>query len=137
MSDLPPITRIKFDDVTDAPKWFEPFLDKLNQELEYLRAAFDKGITLAGNVEGMLKELQIRTRANYETGEFTEIRFDSGVPGKLNACDVKQAIDLADPTAVLAGPLSADWRDAAGQVRIRYVSGLRPSRRYLVRFHVW
>lgn len=135
---LPPLALIKREDVTDAPEWFEGFLDKLNPELEFLRSVFNGGITLAGNVQGITKTLQIRTQAGYAPdGEFTVVRFATGLPAAIRACDVKQVIDLDDENAVLAGPYYADWRGASGEVRVRFISGLLPSHRYQITFHVW
>jgi hypothetical protein len=128
---LPPLRRIQTADVPGAEPWFGPFLDNLNRVLEYLYVRFDKGISLAGNISGIVKELEVRTGTTYVDGEFSVLRFDAGF-SPITAVIVAKVMDRDAPTAVLSGAFSADWRSNGKEVSIRWISGLEPERRYTV-----
>lgn len=134
MSGVPPVKRIQAKDVPGSPAWTERLYALLNQQFDFLVAAFAKGITIQDNVRGLYKDLQITTGADYDDGVFTVVSFETGLTDVLE-CRVCQVIDRDFPDAVLSGPFSCDWRASSGRVSIRWVSGLEVSHRYFLR--VW
>lgn len=133
MSGLPNIPQLTRSDVREAPAWADPILKVLNSTRDYLVSAFNGGIDVS-NLRVHIRELEVRTGATYTSGVFTAVTFQTGIKAKLIDVRVLQVIDLDDPEAVLSGNHGIDWRDDAGLARVRWISGLRASKRYWVRF---
>lgn len=133
---LPPVRSIKRDDIPGAPSWVEPLLDYLNRLTNYLYIAFDGGINIGGNVQGFVKDIDVRTQSDYTSGEFDIIKFKVDL-GTVTSVTPLQVIDQSVPDAVLAGPVWIDWRATGGLISIRWVSGLEASRRYSMKVHVF
>lgn len=129
---------IKREDLPGAPSWVDPLLLGYNQTVKQVNAATNKGgLTLSGNIAGSVREVQVQTQANYASGEFEILEMQSGIQTRANACHILQVINVDSTEAVLSGPYHADWRDQGGRMVVRWISGLAPSSRYTVRFHIW
>lgn len=126
-------------DVPGAPSWMRPVFAFLNSIVELVNRAFAGGITFQENIRCAIVELQVQTGATYGTaGEFTTVKFLSGLSAKPIACEVVYVQDRDLPDAVLAGPhaCTGAWRESSGEISVKWISGLENSRRYIVRFRV-
>jgi hypothetical protein len=133
----PGLKKVRLEDLQNAPTWVDPLVEAVNRTTELLNAKLDGGISLADDIAGTLKTVDLRTGADYTSGEFPAFSFRSELSSKVNAVEILQVIDRDAPDAVLSGPYSADWREQSGQVTVRRISGLDASKRFRVRLHVW
>jgi hypothetical protein len=140
VSGLPPLKRIGPQDVPLAPSWMAPVFAFLNAIVDYLIQLADGGVSIADNLPGAVIELEVRTTADYDDGEFTRVRFPHGLPANQRALGVKilRVIDLGFPDAVLSGSMSCDgaWRENGKDILVDWIDGLEASHRYRVRFWV-
>ncbi len=136
------LKRLRLQDLPGAPKWAEKLVDAHNEVVDSIDQSLSKGgITLAANL-GSVKELEVRTTASYADpgGEFTRIRFPSGLVGrKASMVIIGYAQDLDFPDAALSGPIGCEgaWRESGGMIIVDWVTGLEASHRYRLRFGVF
>jgi len=135
MSGLPNIPQVTRSDVRDAPAWVDPILRVLSITRDYLIQLADGGIDQS-NLRSHIRELEVRTGADYPDGELERVEFETALVGKLIEVRVLKIWDRDDPEGVLSGSFGCQggWTQDAGRVRIRWIDDLQPSKRYGVVF---
>lgn len=136
MAKLPTIKQVTREDLRDAPDWIEKLLTPLNQFMGSVYQALNGDLSIGANVRGSVRELRVTTSATYDTGDFPEVEFASGLNVKATSCQVAQISVFTDPEAVITGGVFAHWAERSGRIVIKYIAGLENSTKYTVRFLV-
>lgn len=136
MAALPTIKLINREDLKDAPDWIERLLTPLNQFMGATYTAL-RTLTFQQNIRSSVRELRFDTPADYTTGGFPELEFDTGIGVKAIGVQMLQIWVHGDTEAVITGAPVPNWIERAGKIKVKYVSGLENSTKYTARFLVF
>lgn len=129
---LPSQRKILREDLKDAPSWINGIIDPLNSFMQMVYQALNKNIN-EDNLASQIKEITYKTPASYPIMEVIE--FQSILRTKAVGCSILQIVDKNSHVPAL-GPCYAPWVDNNGAIQIYPITGLEPSRTYIVRLRI-
>ena len=131
MAKLPSITRVRREDIPDAPDWIEKLLTPLNQFMESVYGALNKNLALEANVTAQIKELTFSTDTSGAIQG--DLSFQRTLKTKAKGLLVLQLLEDADNHTPHEGAVHVDWLDISGVIEIYAISELSPSTDYRIR----
>jgi hypothetical protein len=136
MSALPPIQSINVEHViqSDGSIDARKFLFAINQFMGSVCAALNRGIAVGENTAWQLKDVPIQTGATVD-GSFPQLfALEKWMPPIPAAVICVGAKNLTTPSTIFYEPPQVDWEPVGDwRVRLRYVSGLDVSTKYLLK----
>ena len=134
MARLSAVSKIRREDVPEAPDWFGRFLGTINSFFENVVLALNGRLTFADNIQSQTKVLGFTTSSTYISGDdFPTLKFQTTLPVKAQALLILQIQKADDITQLIAGGTSLKWFEVERQININFVSGLEDSTDYTLR----
>lgn len=131
MAKLPSTKRILKEDIPDAPGWTTRIIGPLNQLIESVYSALNKNITFRDNIDSQIKELDFQTPSDYSTKGFNKLQFQRLTRVRAEGVLVLQIFEKESNELVLE-PVSIAWSEANNEIRVVYITGLKPDTKYRV-----
>lgn len=132
---LPQQKKILREDLKDAPGWVNGITSPVNTFMENVYNSLNRNLTLGENIASFTQELTYTTVNTYPTGQ-TNISFLNQLKTKPIGVMVMQVYDKA--TYIPApGPVYIPWVEVNGSIIVYPITGLEPSKTYLIRVVVF
>jgi len=131
---LPSIRKILREDVKGAPDWVGGIIDPVNSFMEAVYQALNKNITRGENLSGFVKEIVYRTPSTYPSG-VELVEFINQLRGRAIGVEVLQAFDRSTYVAA-PGPVYVPWVENNGSIVVSTITGLEPSKTYIIRLWI-
>lgn len=134
---LPIFRRISEADFPKETKtWIGKILIPLNLFIDQVRNTFNKNITFADNISCQIKELTFSTLPTYSGYDFPALKFAKEFEHKATGLFIMQMEQIPPVLGIQSfWSVWADWVDLGnGNIQINYVTGLRDSMTYKIRF---
>lgn len=132
---LPAQRKILREDLKDAPDWVGGIIDPVNGFMESTYQALNRNITLQDNVASFVKEFPYKTPSAYPAG-VSPVRFQSTLKTKAIGVVLLQVVEK-NSYIPAPGPVYIPWVEDAGNIEIHTITGLEPSKSYIVRVVVF
>lgn len=100
----------------------------INQLLEFVARAMNKGISLDDNINCQIKDLDI-TVDSTGTPKQT-VNFKSELKSQAKGLSVLRAQNLDNPNTYVSGAPFISYEEASGQIAIKNVAGLQADNKY-------
>lgn len=136
MAKLPPIKRILRENIKEAPAWIDRIIVPLNLFLESTYFALNKNITFRENINSEIREIEFTTKSDYTTASpkedgFDYLSFAHSLKSKPEGLTILQITEKSSSSyQIITSPVSLDWTEINGQIRINYITGLKDSTTY-------
>lgn len=131
---LPSQKRILREDLKGAPSWVGPLIDTLNSFMETVYRALNKNVTFSDNIAANVKEFTYKTTSTYPAAQ-DNVEFVSGLKTKASGVLLFQVYETSSYSPP-PGPVYIPWVEINGTIIISTITGLEPSKTYLVRVAV-
>jgi len=134
MANLPSVRRITREDLRGAPEWVNNLLLPLNSFMESVYSALDQNLTLGDNVSAAVTSISFKTRSDYGTASPLTDGFEmqtlaNPLRYRPKAVAIGGVVEK-EKFSILTDPVYLHWEYLNGQIRIKYVAGLQPSKKY-------
>jgi hypothetical protein len=133
MAKLPSIKRIVKEDIQDAPEWIDQLISPLNTFMEEVYFALDNQLSIGDNIRGSLTKITVRTLSTYGNTPVTDnwevVNINNPIGVRPQIVSVGQVTDLNTFLPVI-DPVGVAWDFLNGIIRLKYISGLEPSKKY-------
>ncbi len=134
MAKLSAVSKIRREDLPEAPAWFGRFLATINSFFENVVLALSGRLTFADNIQSQTKVLGFTTPSTYESAnDFTTLKFQSTLPVKAQALLILQIQKDDDITDSIFEGVTPHWFQVELEINISHISGLADSTDYTVR----
>lgn len=135
MAKLPKITRIRREDLPDAPAWISKLLYPLNLFMDGVISAFKGNLTFVDNIRSQIKEISFETSSAYDgtDANFDTVSFLRDMATKPQGLILLQIVKDSDTHAPIEGGVYVDWLDVNGVIEIYLVRGLAVSSKYTMK----
>lgn len=125
---LPTVKRILREDVKEAPEWINGIIGPVNAFFDGVYLTLNKNIDEL-NLASQIKELTVETPSTYPV--MPAIKFQSTLNVRATGLTIMQCLDKATYAGVATG--NPAWVVNNGVVEISEITGLAPSKTYIVR----
>lgn len=139
MAKLPQINRIRREDIPDAEDWIEKLLTPLNQFMEGVYQALNRGIAFNDNLEANLVDVVFTTDAAYATPtDFgSSVTFANPLKKRPVGVVIVSLVPYDNINLSIFAATSVSWRiNYEGQIEIGYITGLAASTKYRAKLMV-
>jgi hypothetical protein len=125
MADLPRIKRFLLEDFASQKEWIGPLFESLNQILDTLYSALNKGLTFRENVRSVVKTLEFTQRSNTYP-----LKFPWGIRGggPTALLVVRVVYNSVAPTTTVG----CDWTYDGESIVINSFFGLTTAEKYKI-----
>ncbi|TGN09984.1 hypothetical protein [Leptospira bandrabouensis] len=131
MANLPSQKRILEQDLgSDVPSWTRKLLSPLNSFFESLYSAFNRDITFRENIRCDYRDIIVTTTANYDSREFTPIKFKNNLKERVDTILISQISEDRAVFTPVYESTSLAWNEYNKEITIHYISGLEPNKSY-------
>ncbi len=131
---LPDLRKILREDVKTKEQWVSAIIDPINSFMNVIYIGFNKNITFSENIRSIIKEVTVVAPSTYPSDQ-SPIKFPNIMSVKATGLWVIQAYEKDTYLPVL-DPVYAARVEDNGVITVSGVSGLSPSKTYMVRFLV-
>ncbi len=119
MSRIPPLSRLTSEEFKDQADWIERLLTPLNLFFERVTSALNKGLTVADNMAGAMKTVELNGTWPVKVAWELNLRPVSVLVGQVYRTD--------GASFVLANACQVQWQfNQSGQLQIDGVTGITP-----------
>lgn len=136
MAKLPTSKKVLREDLKDAPGWIDRLLSPLNSFMESIYYALDKNLTYTENLACNVKTIEFTTLPTYGSlpvlDNWQVQKFTHSLKSKPFGVSLERVQEKSNTYAVITNPVSLDWNEANGVISINYVTGLEPSKTYIL-----
>jgi len=133
MAKLPSIKRIVKEDIQDAPEWIDQLISPLNTFMEEVYFALDNQLSIGDNIRGSLTKITVRTLSTYGNTPVTDnwevVNINNPIGVRPQIVSIGQVTDLNTFLPAI-DPVGVAWDFLNGIIRLKYISGLEPSKKY-------
>lgn len=137
MALLPTVKGIRIEDLgQDLPEWVNNLLTPISNFFESIYSALNKNITFQENIACKIFDYEYITSSNYNTGNFPNITFNTGLKNNPVGLIVLKCQNKTSPYATNTLGIYPTWFLANNQIVINYISGLANSTKYNFTFLV-
>lgn len=133
MAKLPTIKKILREDVKEAPAWIGAIIEPFNSLAEFVYQSLNKNLTFNDNLSCFVKELSYRTPSTYPVMD--DVEFANELKFKATGVQLLQVVDRSTYVAA-EGPVYVPWVENNGTIMVSAITGLEPSKNYLIRLLV-
>jgi hypothetical protein len=125
MADLPRIRRFLLEDFQSQKEWIGPLFESLNQIIDTLYSALNKGLTFRENVRSAVRTLEFTQRSNTYP-----LKFPWGLRGSgpTALIVVRVVYGSTAPTTTVG----CDWEFDGTNIVIKSFFGLTPDEKYKI-----
>lgn len=133
---LPTQKKILKEDLKGAPGYVDGIIGPVNSFMESTYQALNKNITLQENIASFIKEISYNTDAAYPGTPHEIVQFQNTLKTKAIGVMVMQVYEKSTYTPAL-GAVYVPWVEDNGSINIYSITGLEPSKQYLVRLLIF
>ena len=136
MSNLPEIRRLMVEDFSDVEgDWIERLIYPINQFNEGVYNVLNQGISITDNIIGSVVTANFTTLSDYISAQnFNAVSLLWKYKTQPKVVLMGRIYET-DSTAIMkSAAIMTDWIYTAGQVQVRYITGLKNSTKYTATF---
>lgn len=138
MASLPSQKKILEQDLgTDIPSWTRKLLTPINSFFESIYSAFNKDITFRENIRSEYRDLIVKTKEDYFSGEFELITFKNNLKEKIDNLQICQVSENKSNFIPVKEPVTVSWNEYNKEITIHYITGLEPSKEYKIKILIY
>lgn len=139
MARLPSQRRIAREDLQEADSWIDKLLFPLNSFMESIYNAMNKNLTFEENIQSSFSTFQFETKSDYSIGNFVAIDLNKGLATtvKIQGVLLCQIYVQNKQQEAITEPVFIDWVELNNKLRIKYISGLSNSTKYVCRILIF
>ncbi|PJZ98870.1 hypothetical protein CH369_18060 [Leptospira levettii] len=138
MASLPSQKKILEQDLgTDIPSWTRKLLTPINSFFESIYSAFNKDITFRENIRCEYRDLIVKTKEDYSSGEFELITFKNNLKEKIDNLQICQVSENKSNFIPVKEPVTVSWNEYNKEITIHYITGLENSKEYKIKIIIY
>lgn len=136
MSNLPEIRRLMVEDFSDVEgDWIERLIYPINQFNEGVYNVLNQGISITDNIIGSVVTANFTTLSDYISAQnFNAVSLLWKYKTQPKVVLMGRIYETDSTSIMKSAAIMTDWIYTAGQVQVRYITGLKNSTKYTATF---